>query len=214
FKSVGIGNKGRIVIYGDLKGLFAARAFVTLDYLGHGDRVALLDGGLEKWKSEGRNVSTENVKRENAGFSPDLEVDRVIHLNEVKGVSWSITNLRTAKYSLIDARPGDSYKGITKSKSLERNGHIPGAKNVYWKDHLESDKNPVMKSVKELRALYAGKGLRADKTVITYCQTGGQASHAYFTLKYLGYDVKLYDGSFFEWSRAKGTKVVSFAEVE
>ena len=56
---MGIGDKSRVVIYGDMSGLFAARAYFALDYLGHGNRAALLDGGLEKWKAEHREVSTD-----------------------------------------------------------------------------------------------------------------------------------------------------------
>ena len=59
----------------------------------------------------------------------------------------------------------------------------------------------------QLRRLYENAGVKSDKPVITYCNTGMQASQSYFTLKYLGYDVKMYDGSFSEWSEAKETEV-------
>lgn len=62
FERLGVGDDARIVLYGDNSGLSAARAYFTLDYLGHGDRAALLDGGLEKWQSERRTVSTSFVQ--------------------------------------------------------------------------------------------------------------------------------------------------------
>lgn len=64
----------------------------------------------------------------------------------------------------------------------------------------------------QLRRLYEEAGVQPDRTIVTYCRTGGQASHAYFTLKYLGYDVVMYDGSFFEWSNTEGTPVVAGRE--
>ena len=74
-------------------------------------------------------------------------------------------------------------------------------------DNLVSRENPVMKSRAQLQKLYESKGFLPGRRVIAYCRTGGQASHAYFTLKYLGYDAVMYDGSFIEWSGASDTLV-------
>ena len=60
-----------------------------------------------------------------------------------------------------------------------------------------------------LQKMFAEAGLKPGQKVVTYCNTGMQASHAYFTLRYLGYDVSMYDASFSEWSKAEGTAVVS-----
>jgi thiosulfate/3-mercaptopyruvate sulfurtransferase len=64
-----------------------------------------------------------------------------------------------------------------------------------------------MKPLSELSKLYEAAGLRPDQKVVTYCNTGMQASQTYFTLKYLGYNVMMYDGSFSEWSKAEGAPV-------
>src|SRR5687768_5283003 len=77
FARLGIGDDVRIVLYGDNSGLSAARAYFTLDYLGHGERSALLDGGLEKWKAERRGVSTEKVEPKAAGFKPRVRTSAV-----------------------------------------------------------------------------------------------------------------------------------------
>ena len=208
FERLGIGNDARIVLYGDSSGLSAARAYFTLDYLGHGQRAALLDGGLEKWKAERRAVSTDLVEPKMAPFTPRVRASAIVDHDVVRDLSWLATNLASTSVVLIDARPVDEYTGIKPGEGVPRGGHIPGAANVFWMQNIVSRENPALRSVAELRRLYEETGSLSGRTIVTYCRTGGQASHAYFTLKYLGYDVVMYDGSFFEWSNTEGAPVV------
>jgi thiosulfate/3-mercaptopyruvate sulfurtransferase len=208
FEQLGVGDTGRIVIYGENSGLLAARVYFTLDYLGHGDRAALLDGGIEKWKSEKLPVETQPVKPEPAKFTPHPRPQIVAELDAMRDLSRMAANEADAKVSIVDARPEEQYVG----NQTQRTGHIPGAANVYWLTHLLSRENPAMKPASELSKIYEAAGLKAGQKVITYCNTGMQASHAYFTLKYLGYDVRMYDGSFSEWSSAEGAQVVKGKE--
>jgi thiosulfate/3-mercaptopyruvate sulfurtransferase len=113
---------------------------------------------------------------------------------------------------LIDARPVEEYTGTTPGEGIPRGGHIPGASNVFWMQNVVSKENPTLRSAAELRRLYEEAGVQHGRNIVTYCRTGGQASHAYFTLKYLGYEVVMYDGSFFEWSNTEGTPVVAGRE--
>jgi thiosulfate/3-mercaptopyruvate sulfurtransferase len=212
FERLGIGNEARIVVYGDNSGLSAARAYFTLDYLGHGERVALLDGGLEKWKAERRTTSTDKVEPKPARFTPHVRASAVTNLDVVRDFSWLATNVTSPSATLIDARPVEEYTGAKPGDGVPRGGHIPGAVNVFWMQNVLSKENPVLRSAAELRKLYEEAGAVAGRTVVTYCRTGGQASHAYFTLKYLGYDVVMYDGSFFEWSNTEGTPIVAGRE--
>ena len=209
FERLGIGNEARIVLYGDNFGLAAARAYFTLDYLGHGGRVALLDGGLEKWKAERRATSTDMIEPERATFTPHARANAVTNLDVVRDFSWIATNVTSPSVTLIDARPVEEYSGAKPGDGVPRGGHIPGAANVFWMQNVLSKENPVLRSVAELRKLYEEAGALKGRTIMTYCRTGGQASHAYFTLKYLGYDVVMYDGSFFEWSNTEGTPIVA-----
>ena len=209
FERLGIGNDARIVVYGDNSGLAAARAYFTLDYLGHGARVALLDGGLEKWKAERRTTSTDKVEPKTARFTPQVRASAVTNLDVVRDFSWTATNVTSPSAVLIDARPVEEYTGAKPGDGVPRGGHIPGAVNVFWMQNVQSRENPVLRSVAELRKLYEDAGALPGRTLVTYCRTGGQASHSYFTLKYLGYDVVMYDGSFFEWSNTEGTPVVA-----
>jgi thiosulfate/3-mercaptopyruvate sulfurtransferase len=185
----------------------AARAYFTLDYLGLGERSALLDGGLEKWRSENRLVSTDDAKPAPAPFSPRVQAGTVTDLDVMRDLSWAAANLPSPSVALIDARPAEEYTGAKPGDGVSRGGHIPGASNLFWMQNLVSRENPVMRPAAELRRLYEAAGATSGLKVVTYCRTGGQASHAYFTAKYLGYDVVMYDGSFFEWSNAKDTPV-------
>lgn len=212
FERLGVGDDARIVLYGDNSGLSAARAYFTLDYLGHGDRAALLDGGLEKWQIERRVVSTKVPGVKAASFTPRVRAASVTDLDVVRDLSWTVTNVSAPNLALIDARPADEYTGAKPGDGVPRGGHIPGAANVFWMQNVVSKENPVMRPTAELRKLYEAAGATADHKVVTYCRTGGQASHAYFTARYLGYDVVMYDGSFFEWSNREGTPVVTGGE--
>jgi thiosulfate/3-mercaptopyruvate sulfurtransferase len=209
FERLGIGDDARIVLYGDNSGLSAARAYFTLDYLGHGGRAALLDGGLEKWNAERRAISTDVVETKTAQFTPRVRASAVTNLDVVRDLSWTATKVPSPSVVLIDARPVDEYTGTKPGEGVPRGGHIPGAANVFWMQNVVSKENPALRSPAELRRLYEEAGVQHGRTVVAYCRTGGQASHTYFTLKYLGYDVVMYDGSFFEWSNTDGAPIVS-----
>jgi thiosulfate/3-mercaptopyruvate sulfurtransferase len=153
-------------------------------------------------------VETQPVKTEPVEFTPRPRPQIVAGLDAVRDLSRAATNahsLKDASAAIVDARPEEQYIG----NQAQRSGHIPGAASVYWQNNLVSRENPVMKSLSELSKLYEAAGLRAGQKVVTYCNTGMQASHSYFTLKYLGYDVMMYDGSFSEWSKAEGAPVAT-----
>jgi thiosulfate/3-mercaptopyruvate sulfurtransferase len=201
FERVGVGDKSRIVIYGDMSGLFAARAYFALDYLGHGNHAALLDGGLEKWKAEHRVISTAAPAFKAVNLTVKARPELVADLSAMKQI------VADKKTTLIDARPPDEYSGARAGDGIPRAGHIPGAKNVFWMENLASKDNPVLKPAPEMLAKYEAAGVKRGKNVVVYCRTGVQASHDFFTLKLLGFNPVLYEGSFFEWSNAPGTPV-------
>jgi thiosulfate/3-mercaptopyruvate sulfurtransferase len=97
FETLGIGDDGRIVIYGENNGLAAARAFFTLDYLGHGNRAALLDGGLEKWKAEKRELQTQAGTPVAAKFTPRLRPGVLVKLDAMRDLSWVAANVSETK---------------------------------------------------------------------------------------------------------------------
>jgi thiosulfate/3-mercaptopyruvate sulfurtransferase len=203
FERVGVGDATRVVLYGDRQGLYAARAFVALDYLGHGDRAGLLDGGLERWKAEHRPTCTEASAAIPGNLTARPRPGIVATMAEVQKVVAGGGDGTV----LIDARPPKEYSGEEAGEHVTRPGHIPGAKSVYWMQTIESEANPVLKSADEVRKIYEAAGLVPGRPVITYCRTGVQASFTYLTLKWLGLEPRLYDGSYLEWSNAAGTEV-------
>ena len=104
----------------------------------------------------------------------------------------------SGRVQMVDSRPGKRY----------RDGHVPGAVNIYWKDTLVSEKSPVLLPPEKLQQIYAERGIAPGKKVITYCEVGLQASHGYFLAKYLGYDAAMYDGSWHEWEMMNHMPVV------
>jgi thiosulfate/3-mercaptopyruvate sulfurtransferase len=208
FEKLGVGDEGRIVVYGDGRGLFAARVFFTLDYLGHGDRVALLDGGLEQWRAERRPVTTEGTPVRGQSFVARVDPDVLVTLPAVRDISWGIARSNDRTLALIDARPAAEYSGERPGEGIARGGHIPGAAGIFWERLLVSPDTPVLRPASELQQMLDEAGVRPGARVVTYCRTGVQASFAYFAARYLGYSVKMYDGSFIEWSGAPGTDVV------
>jgi thiosulfate/3-mercaptopyruvate sulfurtransferase len=190
----GVGNGSHIVVYGDRFNLLAARAYFTLDYLGIAEHAALLDGGIDKWRAEKRPLSTEitSAKPVWLTIGPRREIlvdtERMREFAQKKSVT------------LIDARPTKEFTGEQPSEDVQKRGHIPGARSLFWMDLLVSRDNPVLKPEAELRTMYAEAQAAPGRPLVTYCRTGMQSSFDYFVAKYLGYDPAMYDASFYEWS--------------
>jgi len=199
FGDLGINNQTRVILYGDQLGLFAARAYFTLDYLGAGNRAALMDGGMEKWKRENRPLAKEAPPVMPAKFSAKPNPKVLADFAKVREVSRSLARPAYAETTLIDARPEADFG----------NGHIPGAVSIFWHKNLESVEDPSLKPPFELRKLYEEIGITRDRPVISYCRSGVQSSYTYFILKWLGYDVAMYDGSYQQWTRSSGSPVTA-----
>ena len=197
-ESVGVSDDSRVILYsGDASVLPATRAFFTFDYLGHGDQAALLDGGLDKWRTEGRTLTKDVATVAQGRFTPQPKPDIVVPMDAVKQMSSKPAS--SSSEVLLDVRSAADFHG-------EKGSHIPGAVNAFWMENQAGRENQALKSDAELRKLYESIGVTPDKRVVTYCNSGMQASQSYFTLKYLGYDVRMYDGSMSEWN-AKGGPV-------
>jgi thiosulfate/3-mercaptopyruvate sulfurtransferase len=195
FEQLGIADTSRVVVYyGSDWVTPTARLFFTLDYVGLGDRTAMLDGGMPAWKAAGHETTTAAPPPAKAGkltlkAHPELVVD----------AAWVSKNGRDARVALFDARDAKFYDGTEKGNNNPRAGHIPGAKSVPFASLVDEQTN-AMKPPDALRQIFVAAGADAKDTVVSYCHIGQQASLVYFTARYLGYDAKLYDGSFEEWS--------------
>jgi thiosulfate/3-mercaptopyruvate sulfurtransferase len=193
FEGLGLGDATRVVFYGPP--LAAARAFVAMDVLGLTDRAALLDGGLAMWQAEGRPLATGAAVHEPATLStsprPELIVDAY----------WVDARRTEDGVVLLDARPAAEYRGEVPGADVPRGGHIPGARNLFWQETIESEDEPRLRDVGTVQELFRNAGVEPGDVVVTYCRSGMQSSFLYFVARYLGYDTRLYDGSFLDWSR-------------
>jgi len=199
-RGLGIDSKSRIILYDDEMGTPAARAYFTFDSIGLGDRTALLDGHLRKWMAEGRPLSKQAPEFSPSDFTLSSPPHTVKSLQDVLEMVSAGSGSSGKRVALLDARSHPEYTGSQPGKGIERPGHIPGAANVPSVSLIANASNPTLLSVEELQDLYRQAGLMPGEPVVTYCRTGRAGSMAYFVLKYLGYDVSLYDGSFSEWS--------------
>lgn len=195
FEKVGVSNDSRVVIYTTSWYPMSGRAYYTLDYMGHGDHTALLDGGIEEWKLEKRPITKEETKIAVGNFTPHAHPEVQALLDEVKKISAEPTK----SVALVDSRPPKRYT----------DGHIAGAHPIYWQDTLVDAKNkPVFLPADKLKELFAARGIVPGEKLITYCEIGLQASHMYFVAKYLGYDAAMFDGSIHEWSHMNNLPLV------
>ncbi len=192
FQKLGINNDSRVVLY-MLKDWLSptARVYLTLDTIGMGARTSILDGGLPVWVAEKRAVTTAIPSVRPGKFEPCAQNDVVADLDSVK------SNLRKPGVAIVDSRLPEFYSGA--SPSMGKSGHIPGAVNVPFSSL--ADESGKLKSVAQLQEQFRSAGVKPGDRVISYCHVGQQASFVYFVARYLGYDARMYDGSWDEWSK-------------
>ena len=203
----GVSNDTTIVLYGDNNNWFAAWALWILKYYGHQD-VRLLDGGRVKWLADKRELTTEVPSYPRTTYhaqSPDAAI-RALR-------DQILAQLGRNDIALVDVRSPAEYSGELLApanlpqEGAQRGGHIPGAANIPWSQAVRED--GTFKPADELRSLYEGKGVTANKEVIAYCRIGERSSHTWFVLHYLlGYpEVRNYDGSWTEWGSLIGVPI-------
>lgn len=207
FAALGVGERSRVVLVDDMGGVLAARAYFTLDYLGRGDKAALLNGGLKAWIRESRSLSKEQPAVTRAEFTPRINRDVLVSTAGMRGLSQAASEGASA-FVLLDARPMAEHTGLVYSESIPEAGHIAGSQSLYWKNLIRSDTDPQLLDVEELRRQFENAGATSGTSVITYCRTGMQSSFTYFVAKYLGYRAAMYDGSVYEWVRTPGNALV------
>jgi len=191
-RAIGVGDGHQIVVY-DGSGLFSApRVWWLFKLMGQMD-IAVLDGGFPKWQAEGHPV--EDL--------PPILRDRHMMVRRQNQMVKDVTQVSAAsklgESEIVDARsPGRFYGKDPEPRPGLRAGHIPGSKNVFYKDLLKAD--DTMKSPDEMRQVFLEAGVDLDKPVITSCGSGVTAAILSLGLTRMGRtDHSLYDGSWTEW---------------
>jgi thiosulfate/3-mercaptopyruvate sulfurtransferase len=198
---LGIGDDHRVIVY-DGNGLSSAgRAWWMLRLFGHDD-VALLDGGLPKWKAEGRPMATElpapSRRRFTARFDPALVRDKRALLD----------NLSTRREQVVDARAAGRFEGTAdETRPGLRRGHIPGSRNLPY-DQVTHPRTHQLRTAAELAELFHNAGITLDRPIVTSCGSGVTACALAFALYLIGHPgAAIYDGSWSEWGLPGETPV-------
>lgn len=197
---LGISNDMWVILYSEKSNPNATFLAWTLDFLVH-KRVGVLNGGWEKWASQKLPITKEYPPLLPKKFA--AKIKREI-LAEKK---WVQDRLSEKNGVIVDVRSPRQYSG-EEGEEIRR-GHIPGARNVFWETTLNGEDVKTWKNKEDLEKLFAEAGVTRNKEVIVHCSTGREASHVYFTLRYvLGFpNVRLYRGSWVEWAADRNLPV-------
>ncbi len=188
---LGIGDGDTVVVY-DSPSLFsAARVWWTFRLFG-AKSVYILDGGLPKWKAEGRPLDTGEVKRPPKKFTAEMNVDAVAMLDDVRMA------LTDDSVQVVDARSAARFAGkAPEPRPGLHSGHMPRSFNVPYDRLLE---NGRLASREKITAAFTSAGVDLDKPIITTCGSGVTAAILTFALEAIGKEPqRLYDGSWAEW---------------
>jgi len=195
-KPHGIDLSKRIVVYGEPTDPWRTdgRFFWMFERFGF-TKVAILEGGLDHWQNSGRKIERGRAKSVSVS---SLTVDD-IRLNEKVSADqdWIAQRLDSDDLTLIDNRTRDEYNGSQPYGSA-RSGHIPTAVHIHWPDFFSSKGH--IKNQDELSKLLKRFNINSDDKIVVYCTGGVRSAMAYFVLRYLGYEVRNYDGSWWDWS--------------
>jgi thiosulfate/3-mercaptopyruvate sulfurtransferase len=199
FRRVGLEEDVPVVVYtgkGAFKGwgdgLEQTMVAYTLARFGH-NQVYVLDGGLEQWLADEGPVSQVFPEVQESAFGVEVQRSYFVDYENFK-VMKDRDNV-----VLLDARPADVYQG---QGPWIKPGHIPGAINVPWKSFMHPDNPRLLKSDEEIQAILDEHDITPEKTVICSCGTGREATNEFILFKgYLNFPkVKIYEGSFTEWT--------------
>jgi len=188
-RGIGLDVDDRVIIYDAGNALSAARLFYGLDYYGFSN-ASILNGGFQAWNEQSGELSASAVIPEEGTFQVSVQESLMCDFEYVKTASQSDDKI------IFDARSLEEYTG--EDERALQSGHVPNAVHLEWNNVLESEGIPYFLPADSIQAKYTELGITPDKEVIPHCQTNVRGSHAYFTLRLMGYDsVRPYEGS---WS--------------
>ncbi|WP_160038150.1 MULTISPECIES: sulfurtransferase [Paenibacillus] len=184
----GVSPETRIIAYDDQGGLYASRLWWQLKYLGHG-QAFVMNEGFSAWKAAGYPVTADQPIRVPASYGYTLHPELLASMEDVRDASGRDDVI------VIDSRDPRRYRGLDETMDPVA-GHIPGAKNKFWKLLLDDSGKWI--AADRLQEHY--KEFPRDKEIIVYCGSGVSACPNFIGLKEAGYEnVKLYSGSWSDW---------------
>jgi thiosulfate/3-mercaptopyruvate sulfurtransferase len=193
FESRGISNNSRIVVYPG-KDWYSpsTRVIWTMTYVGLGDRTSLLAGGMPAWREAGHPVVAD-VRTPNGGhLTPQL------HPEILADAAYVLAHLHQPGVVLLDVRLPKSYAGEDEAGSA-RAGRIPGARSLPLEVLFDDKDN--LKDRSAIAELLKQAGVEPGMKVVSYCYVGQRATMVWFAARLLGYEARMYDGSWDEWSK-------------
>ena len=189
----GVGDATRVVLYSAGSIMWATRVWWMFRAFGF-DNAAILDGGWDKWKAEGRPLSTDSCAYPPAVFTPRPRSGLFVGKEQVRA------SLKDPGTIAVNALPPDLHSGSMPSR-YGRPGRIPGSVNVPAGTLLDQQTKAFV-PLADAQAKFSAAGIDTHKHVIAYCGGGISATVDLFLLHQLGYDnITLYDGSMGEWAR-------------
>jgi len=184
----GLGDSTMPVLYDSPEGQNAAMLAWILEYLGRRD-VVILESYYESWKGQGREVRYKPVIAAAAKFTARENPTIRATLAEVHA---------GARMKLVDFRGREEFSG-ERAMGNDVPGHIPGAVNVVWRD-LADAPHGILAPREKVAKMLTTAGIKRDDQIVAYCRSGPRAALGYLALKEAGFDVRLFDGSYAEWT--------------